>query len=72
MSVADKLRSDYEFVHTLDAKLLPRGDTTTKGPFVRLLKPFDDLFVDIKVDFDYFLDCYRAYDLTVFFSFWCF
>lgn len=49
MSVADKLRSDYDFIHTLDAKLLPRGDTTTKGPLVRLLKPFDELFVDIKV-----------------------
>jgi len=48
MSVADKLRSDYDFIHTLDAKLLPRGDTTTKGPLVRLLKPFDELFVDIK------------------------
>ncbi|KAJ4819079.1 Protein disulfide-isomerase [Rhynchospora pubera] len=48
MSVADKLRSDYDFAHTRDIKLLPRGDTTTKGPLVRLLKPFDELVVDIK------------------------
>lgn len=44
-ALADKLRSDYDFVHTLDAKLLPHGESVSK-PTLRLLKPFDELFVD--------------------------
>ncbi|EEF48327.1 protein disulfide isomerase, putative [Ricinus communis] len=48
MSVADKLRSDYEFGHTLDAKHLPQGESSVTGPVVRLFKPFDELFVDFK------------------------
>ncbi|XP_073003745.1 protein disulfide-isomerase-like isoform X1 [Typha latifolia] len=51
MAVAEKLRTDYDFGHTLDAKFLPRGDLTVKGPLVRLFKPFDELFVDLQ-DFD--------------------
>ncbi|KAF9682632.1 hypothetical protein SADUNF_Sadunf05G0129100 [Salix dunnii] len=47
-AVADKLRSDYEFAHTLDAKHLPRGESSVSGPLVRLFKPFDELFVDSK------------------------
>nr|GEX28060.1 protein disulfide-isomerase-like [Tanacetum cinerariifolium] len=50
--LADKLRSDYDFGHTSNADLLPRGSPVTT-PTVRLLKPFDELFVDfekIKVD----------------------
>ncbi|CAK9184579.1 unnamed protein product [Ilex paraguariensis] len=50
-ALAEKLRSDYEFGHTLDAKLLPRGDSSVSGPIVRLFKPFDELFVDFQ-DFD--------------------
>ncbi|CAH8357220.1 unnamed protein product [Eruca vesicaria subsp. sativa] len=50
LATAEKLRSDYDFAHTSDAKLLPRGETVT-GPVVRLFKPFDELFVDSK-DFD--------------------
>ncbi|KAB5557198.1 hypothetical protein DKX38_008107 [Salix brachista] len=50
-AVADKLRSDYEFAHTLDTKHLPRGESSVSGPLVRLFKPFDELFVDSK-DFD--------------------
>ncbi|GKA00999.1 hypothetical protein Tco_0673664, partial [Tanacetum coccineum] len=46
--LAEKLRSDYEFAHTLDAKLLPRGDTSVSGPLVRLFKPFDELVVDFE------------------------
>ncbi|XP_052191016.1 protein disulfide-isomerase [Diospyros lotus] len=52
-ALAEKLRSDYEFGHTLDAKLLPRGESSTTGPTVRLFKPFDELvvdFQDFKVD----------------------
>ncbi|KAL2497065.1 Protein disulfide-isomerase [Abeliophyllum distichum] len=45
MTLAEKLRSDYDFGHTLDAKLLPRGESVNK-PTLRLLKPFDELFVD--------------------------
>ncbi|WOK94596.1 protein disulfide-isomerase-like [Canna indica] len=48
IKVAEKLRSDYDFGHTSDAKLLPRGDPTVKLPAVRLFKPFDELFVDFE------------------------
>ncbi|XP_065880842.1 protein disulfide-isomerase [Euphorbia lathyris] len=48
MAVAEKLRSDYEFGHTLDAKHLPRGESSVTGPLVRLFKPFDELVVDFK------------------------
>ncbi|KAH7567913.1 hypothetical protein ACOSP7_009825 [Xanthoceras sorbifolium] len=47
-TLADKLRSEYEFGHTLDAKLLPRGESSVAGPIVRLFKPFDELFIDFK------------------------
>ncbi|KAL6512010.1 Thioredoxin-like domain [Orobanche gracilis] len=47
-TLAERLRADYEFGHTLDAKLLPRGDSSVTGPLVRLFKPFDDLFVDFQ------------------------
>uniref|UniRef100_A0A2P2LS74 protein disulfide-isomerase n=1 Tax=Rhizophora mucronata TaxID=61149 RepID=A0A2P2LS74_RHIMU len=50
-AVAEKLRSDYAFSHTLDAKHLPRGESSATGPLVRLFKPFDELYVDFK-DFD--------------------
>lgn len=46
--LAEKLRSDYEFGHTLDAKLLPGGDSTVNQPTIRLFKPFDELIVDFK------------------------
>ncbi|KAK8692216.1 hypothetical protein V6N13_075690 [Hibiscus sabdariffa] len=48
IALAEKLRSDYEFGHTLDAKHLPRGESSVTGPVVRLFKPFDELFVDFK------------------------
>ncbi|PIN17433.1 Protein disulfide isomerase (prolyl 4-hydroxylase beta subunit) [Handroanthus impetiginosus] len=44
-ALAEKLRSDYDFGHTLDAKLIPRGESVSK-PTLRLLKPFDEVFVD--------------------------
>lgn len=47
-AVAEKFRSDYDFVHTSDAKFLPRGESSVTGPLVRLLKPFDELFVDFQ------------------------
>nr|UZC53371.1 petunia protein disulfide isomerase-1 [Petunia x hybrida] len=50
-ALAERLRSDYDFGHTLDAKLLPRGDSSVSGPVVRLFKPFDELFVDFQ-EFD--------------------
>lgn len=46
--LSEKLRSDYDFGHTLDIKLLPRGESTVNGPTVRLFKPFDELFVDFQ------------------------
>ncbi|CAN1240419.1 Protein disulfide-isomerase [Linum grandiflorum] len=51
IALADKLRSDYGFGHTTNAKFLPRGESLVTGPLVRLFKPFDELFVDSK-DFD--------------------
>ncbi|KAF8092632.1 hypothetical protein N665_0407s0012 [Sinapis alba] len=48
IALAEKLRGEYDFAHTLDAKLLPRGDSSLSGPVVRLFKPFDELFVDSK------------------------
>uniref|UniRef100_A0A1J3F523 Protein disulfide-isomerase n=1 Tax=Noccaea caerulescens TaxID=107243 RepID=A0A1J3F523_NOCCA len=48
MALAEKLRADYDFAHTVDAKLLPRGESSVAGPVVRLFKPFDELFVDSK------------------------
>ncbi|GAV71959.1 Thioredoxin domain-containing protein/Thioredoxin_6 domain-containing protein [Cephalotus follicularis] len=48
LALAEKLRSEYEFGHTLDAKLLPRGESSATGPVVRLFKPFDEPFVDFK------------------------
>ncbi|EXB60097.1 Protein disulfide-isomerase [Morus notabilis] len=50
-ALSEKLRSDYEFGHTTDAKLLPRGESSVTGPLIRLFKPFDELVVDFK-DFD--------------------
>lgn len=48
-ALSEKLRSDYDFGHTTDAKLLPRGESSVTGPLVRLFKPFDELVVDFKV-----------------------
>lgn len=48
LALAEKLRSDYDFGHTLDAKLLPKGESVSK-PTLRLFKPFDELFVDSQV-----------------------
>ncbi|KAK7385169.1 hypothetical protein VNO78_30881 [Psophocarpus tetragonolobus] len=47
-ALAEKLRSEYDFGHTLDAKHLPRGESSVTGPVVRLFKPFDELFVDFR------------------------
>ncbi|KAI4307261.1 hypothetical protein L6164_030464 [Bauhinia variegata] len=47
-ALAEKLRSDYDFGHTLNAKHLPRGESSVSGPLVRLIKPFDELFVDFQ------------------------
>jgi protein disulfide-isomerase A1 len=46
MMLAEKLRSDYTFGHTKDAKIFPHGDLSVDAPFVRLFKPFDELFSD--------------------------
>ncbi|RDY09034.1 Protein disulfide-isomerase, partial [Mucuna pruriens] len=47
-ALAEKLRSECDFGHTLDAKHLPRGESSVTGPIVRLFKPFDELFVDFQ------------------------
>ncbi|WMV29497.1 hypothetical protein MTR67_022882 [Solanum verrucosum] len=46
-ALAEDLRVDYDFVHTLDAKLLPRGGLVDK-PSIRLFKPFDELYADFE------------------------
>ena len=48
-SVANELRSDYEFKHTLDASFLPTKETALTGPAIRLFKKFDEGFSDLKV-----------------------
>ncbi|MED6123471.1 disulfide-isomerase [Stylosanthes scabra] len=48
IALAEKLRSDYDFGHTLEAKHLPRGESSVTGPVVRLFKPFDELYVDFQ------------------------
>ncbi|CAN1130614.1 Protein disulfide-isomerase [Linum perenne] len=48
IGLAEKLRSDFDFGHTSNAKFLPRGESSVTGPLVRLFKPFDELFVDSK------------------------
>ena len=48
-ALAEKLRSDYDFGHTVDAKFIPKGDSSISKPTLRLLKPFDELFVDSQV-----------------------
>ncbi|CAI9291448.1 unnamed protein product [Lactuca saligna] len=58
LTLAEHLRLDYEFAHTLDAKLLPRGDSSVVGPIVRLFKPFDELVVDFK---DFNLDALEKF-----------
>ncbi|TKY74256.1 disulfide-isomerase protein [Spatholobus suberectus] len=47
-ALAEKLRADYDFGHALNAKHLPRGESSVTGPVVRLFKPFDELFVDFQ------------------------
>lgn len=46
-ALAEDLRVDYDFIHTLDAKLLPRGGLVDK-PSIRLFKPFDELYADFQ------------------------
>ncbi|KAL9313624.1 hypothetical protein ACSQ67_019076 [Phaseolus vulgaris] len=48
IALAEKLRAEYDFGHTLNAKHLPRGESSVAGPLIRLFKPFDELFVDSK------------------------
>ncbi|KAI3740616.1 hypothetical protein L2E82_31085 [Cichorium intybus] len=53
MVLAEKLRSDYDFGHTTNAELIPRGESSVTKPTLRLLKPFDELFLaftESKVD----------------------
>ncbi|GMH17161.1 hypothetical protein Nepgr_019002 [Nepenthes gracilis] len=57
-ALAEKLQSDYEFGHTLDAKLLPRGESSVEQPTVRLIKPFDEHFVDFQ---DFHLDALEKF-----------
>lgn len=51
-NAAERLRSDYSFGHTKNAKSLPKGDTDVQPPLIRLFKPYDELYVDSKVPFD--------------------
>lgn len=46
---AEKLRADYDLGHTMNAKHLPRGESSVTGPIVRLFNPFDEFFVDFQL-----------------------
>ncbi|KAI3825291.1 hypothetical protein L1987_06772 [Smallanthus sonchifolius] len=37
---------DYDVFHTMDASLVPRGQSSITTPTLRLLKPYDERFVD--------------------------
>ncbi|KAL9272630.1 disulfide-isomerase-like protein [Drosera capensis] len=56
--LAETLRSEFDFGHTLDAKLLPRGESSVQKPIVRIFKPFDELFVDFQ---DFHLDALEKF-----------
>eukprot|EP00475_Leptophrys_vorax_P005923 TRINITY_DN1359_c0_g2_i1.p1 TRINITY_DN1359_c0_g2~~TRINITY_DN1359_c0_g2_i1.p1 ORF type:complete len:528 (+),score=116.19 TRINITY_DN1359_c0_g2_i1:93-1586(+) len=45
-TVANSFRSDYVFVHTTDASILPETGGALIGPAVRVLKNFDQGFAD--------------------------
>ncbi|KAI9087709.1 hypothetical protein K1719_030341 [Acacia pycnantha] len=47
-ALAEKLRADYDFAHTLDAKYLTHGESFVNEPIVRLFKHFDELFVEFQ------------------------
>ena len=49
VSIASKLRSDYDFKHTIDANLLPPLKDAITGPMIRVFKKFDEGFNDLKV-----------------------
>ncbi|XP_077249777.1 protein disulfide-isomerase-like [Tasmannia lanceolata] len=57
-ALAEKLRSDYSFGHTLNAGILPQGDSTVNRPVVRLFKPFDELVVDFQ---DFHMDAMEKF-----------
>ncbi|KAG0566686.1 hypothetical protein KC19_7G081300 [Ceratodon purpureus] len=46
VSVADELRGDYQFVHTLDTSFVPDKGVALVAPAVRLYKRFDEGFND--------------------------
>jgi len=45
-TVTETLRSDYDFGHTSDATIIPLKDSPINPPFIRLFKPFDELYSD--------------------------
>ncbi|XP_024397608.1 protein disulfide-isomerase isoform X3 [Physcomitrium patens] len=46
MTVADELRTDYQFAHTLDSSFVPDKGVVLVAPAVRLYKCFDEGFND--------------------------
>lgn len=49
MTVADELRTDYQFAHTLDSSFVPDKGVVLVAPAVRLYKCFDEGFNDAQV-----------------------
>ncbi|KAK7315676.1 hypothetical protein VNO77_34243 [Canavalia gladiata] len=47
-TLAEKLRFDYDFGHTVNAKYLPNRESSMSGPIIGLFKPFDELFFDFQ------------------------
>jgi len=53
--VADDLRVDYQFFHTLDSSFLPDMGVPLLAPAVRLYKSFDEGFNDAQVSLQFWL-----------------
>jgi hypothetical protein len=75
VSVADDLRGDYQFVHTLDSSFVPDKGVALVAPAVRLYKSFDEGFNDAQVSLqfcspgfveNYFLISLKFFCWTVF------
>ncbi|KAI3787743.1 hypothetical protein L2E82_00125 [Cichorium intybus] len=54
ITLAKILRSSYDFRHTTNPEVNPHGESSITKPTLRLLNPFDELFVDSKdvIEFD--------------------
>ncbi len=59
LSVADELRSEYNFTHTFDTSYVPKTGVDLSAPAVRLYKNFDEGFNDASVSFYCLFQCMK-------------